>query len=310
MRVTLLDPPSTTSDDGPVTKAGGRLSNFVPSSSRAEFTVVSFNAHSGVDGWGRAFDMVGCCKNFDADVVVLQESWRAEGRRSMAEEIGSELGYEVFEFETAKGRLSGPHPHPGPGWKPRSRRLDGPRVLLPDRTRAARKIVDDATSPADGRWPHGTASERGAWSVAVLSRLPVVHSEVIDLGQLRFDPTRRGAVRIDVTTSGQTVAVIGTHMAHFSRGVAAHYWKLRRLLEPITLPAVLAGDMNLWGPPVVAQMWGWRRAVKGRTWPSWFPHSQPDHILIRGGLVSVESAALPGCGSDHLPVMARLRAYG
>jgi endonuclease/exonuclease/phosphatase family metal-dependent hydrolase len=272
--------------------------------------VVSLNVHSGVDGWGRGFDVAGACKAFEADVIFLQEVWQPDGRPSMGEVIAGQLGYESTELPTTEGRLSGPHPHPGPRWKPRSMRLDGPRVVLPDRTRAAARTPQSTTSPAwpDGRrWPHGSVSERGTWNVSVMTRLPVVSTETIDLGLLRYDTGRRGAVRVDVETAVGPLACVGTHMSHLSRGSPLQYRRLRLALEGLEMPAVLAGDMNLWGPPVVVQLPGWRRAVKGRTWPSWFPHSQPDHILVRGPVRVIESSVLETCGSDHLPIRARLK---
>ena len=51
---------------------------------------------------------------------------------------------------------------------------------------------------------------------------------------------------------------------------------------------------------------GWRRAVVGRTWPAWRPHSQIDHILVRGALRPVAGAVLPHAGSDHRPVRAEI----
>jgi len=281
----------------------------VPPTSRAEFVLVSFNSHSGVDGWGRGFDIVEVCKSFEADVIVLQESWGPDGRPSMGEVIAQELGYELAEMATAEGRLSGPHPHPDAHWKPRSLRLDGPRVVLPDRTRAAAKTVTSTTSPVwpdNRKWPHGAVSERGTWSVAVLSRLPVVSTHAQDLGQLRYDTARRGALQVNVTTKAGPVAVVGTHMSHISRGSAIQFWRLRKFLSGISVPAVLAGDMNLWGPPLVAQMPGWHRAVIGRTWPAWRPHSQPDHILVRPPISVVKSEVLAPSGSDHRAIRARL----
>jgi endonuclease/exonuclease/phosphatase (EEP) superfamily protein YafD len=66
--------------------------------------------------------------------------------------------------------------------------------------------------------------------------------------------------------------------------------------------------MNTWGPMVVTLfMPGWRRAVVGRTWPAWRPHSQIDHILVRGALQPVHGEVLPDGGSDHRPVRAELR---
>lgn len=274
-----------------------------------DLVVASFNVHSGVDGWGRRFDVKERCARLDADVIVLQESWTPDGRQGMAEEISEHLGYEAHEFKSATGRLSGPHPHPGPKWKPPSRRFDGPRVVLPDQTRAAAKTATSTTSPtwpSNRRWPHGSGSERGAWTVAVLSRLEVVATETIDLGQLKHDTARRGVLRVDVKTKAGTVAVFGTHMSHLSRGSPLQFWRLRKILETVALPAVLAGDMNLWGPPTVAQLPGWHRAVIGRTWPAWWPHSQPDHILVREPCRVIDSEVLPAFGSDHRPIRAAI----
>jgi endonuclease/exonuclease/phosphatase family metal-dependent hydrolase len=281
----------------------------VPAEGLTELVVASFNIHSGVDGWGRRFDPVSACAKCGADVLVLQESWTADGGEGMAQTVGNELDYEVHEMPSAEGRLSGPHPHPGARWKPPSGRFDGPRVVLPDRTRAASKTVTSTTSPtfpANRRWPHGTGSERGTWSVAVLSRLPVESTEIINLRQLRHDTATRGGLRVDVKTKSGTVAVVGTHMSHFSRGSSLQIWQLRKELARIDVPTVLAGDMNLWGPPLVAQLPGWQRAVKGRTWPAWRPHSQPDHILVRPPLSVVDSEVLAALGSDHRAVRARL----
>ncbi len=44
----------------------------------------------------------------------------------------------------------------------------------------------------------------------------------------------------------------------------------------------------------------------GRTWPAWRPHSQIDHILVRGALRPVDGRVLPDSGSDHRPVRAEL----
>ena len=64
--------------------------------------------------------------------------------------------------------------------------------------------------------------------------------------------------------------------------------------------------MNLWGPPVRAFLREWHRAVKGRTWPSENPHSQIDHILVRGAVRIASGEVLPDAGSDHRPVRAEL----
>ena len=64
--------------------------------------------------------------------------------------------------------------------------------------------------------------------------------------------------------------------------------------------------MNTWGPLVHLFMPGWRRAVVGPTWPTRRPHSQIDHIIVRGAFVPRSGRVLPDVGSDHRPVKAEL----
>jgi endonuclease/exonuclease/phosphatase (EEP) superfamily protein YafD len=83
--------------------------------------------------------------------------------------------------------------------------------------------------------------------------------------------------------------------------------RLRRALPASPPPLVVAGDFNLWGPPVRMLLPGWRRAVVGRTWPARRPHSQIDHVLVRGDVTAVTGEVLSDVGSDHRPVRVRLR---
>jgi endonuclease/exonuclease/phosphatase family metal-dependent hydrolase len=137
----------------------------------------------------------------------------------------------------------------------------------------------------------------------------VTSTSVVDLGRLRRDRLRRVAVVVRVDVDGRELAVIGTHMSHLTYGSLTHFLTLRRRLaaEVGDHPAVLVGDMNLWGPPVELLFGGWHRAVRGRTWPSWRPHSQVDHILVRGPVIAVHGEVLDDAGSDHRPVRATLR---
>ena len=108
---------------------------------------------------------------------------------------------------------------------------------------------------------------------------------------------RRAAIVVDIKAEGVPLSIVGTHMSHLQYGSHRHYGTLNTLLRSEARPdAVLLGDMNLWGPPVRAFLPDWRRAVKGRTWPAWNPHSQIDHILVRGnvwGSVSASVLAAP-----------------
>ena len=130
----------------------------------------------------------------------------------------------------------------------------------------------------------------------------------VHLHLLRADRMRRAAIVVDVTVDGRPISVAGIHMSHLLYGSPRHFAELRRRLRTEARPdAVLAGDMNSWGPLVRLFMRGWRRAVIGRSWPTWRPHSQIDHILVRGGGLRVVSGVVfPHSGSDHRPVRAEI----
>jgi endonuclease/exonuclease/phosphatase family metal-dependent hydrolase len=266
---------------------------------RGEFVAASFNVHAGVDGWGRPHDVLGLCRLLDADVLVLQESWRPDGRPSLAEEVGLALGYQVTEVPLAHGRRAGPHPGASARWM---RRLDWrttSHAIFLDSERPFAKAVVDSVRFKE--------AEPGSWGLAVLSRLPVRRTEVIALKRLRRDRANRAVVALSIEVGGHPVGIAGTHMSHLSHGSALHFRAVARMLDRVfgDEPVLLAGDMNLWGPPIHALLGQWHRAVKGKTWPAWRPHSQLDHLLVRGLAVG-DSGVWPESGSDHRPVWARL----
>ena len=282
----------------------------------SEVTVATYNVHGGVDGWGRPFDVVGPCSRIDADVLVLQESWSPDVGRPLAHRVAEELGYRLCELPLARGRIVSPPEHASARWGPRlwDRRAHGMRLNHRRATAGTRRSQ---------RMTAGRPAQRGSWGVAVLTRLPILRSRTVDMGQLRNDPARRGAIVADLDAGGTRLTVVGTHFAHLSHGSALHVGKLRRVLDAAaggghaetvrvhdarTAPTVLAGDMNLWGPLLRALFPGWAQAVRGRTWPSWSlrPVAQSDHIFVRGDVRVASGEVLPIGGSDHYPVRARL----
>jgi len=266
---------------------------------RDEFVAATFNVHAGIDGWGRPHDVTALCRAIDADVLVIQESWHPEGGISLAQEVGDALGYSVTEVALAGGRRAVPHPAPTDRWM---RRLDW-------RT-TSHAIFLDSERPFSARTMRSSrylGAQPGRWGVAVLSRLPVHSTKIIELPRLRRDRANRAVVALNVEVDGRLVGVAGTHMSHLSHGSALHFRAVARMLEETfgSEPVLLAGDMNLWGPPIHALLGQWKRAVKGKTWPAWRPHSQLDHLLVRG--LSVRASGVwPESGSDHRPVWARV----
>ncbi len=266
-------------------------------------SIANYNMHCGMDGWGRPYDYVAAIASLAADVIVLEEAWTTGGDDSggQAAEVARRLGYQHIAHAIGEGRRIRPQPGAPdtwiaqPPWRNANRALymDGVRPLKP----AVRKLA---------RWKE---AEPGAMNIAVLVRpeLPMEATRVVPLRQLRSDGVRRAALIVDLMVEGRPISVAGTHMSHLVHGSPHNFMELRRILLTAARPdAVLAGDMNAWGPLVRLFMRGWRRAVRGRTWPSWNPHSQIDHILVRGALRPTTGRVLPDAGSDHRPVRAEL----
>jgi endonuclease/exonuclease/phosphatase family metal-dependent hydrolase len=282
------------------TDLAGTAGRAIPRGS--SFSVATFNLHAGVDGWGRPFDVVGACRTLDADVLVLQETWTPDGAPGLAAEVGHALGYAVFEETLAAGRLAGPHPSADGRWmKPLDWRGSSHAIYLDSERPLGEKVTGSR------RYRH---AQPGRWGIAVLSRLPTRGSTVIDLGRLQQDPARRAALVVEVDLGTTPLTVVGTHMSHVTYGAPVQFLRLNRAVHRLAPsgPAVLAGDMNLWGPPVRVFFPGWRRAVRRRTWPAWRPHSQVDHILVRGAVAVEAGRDFAGMGSDHRPVRALLAA--
>jgi hypothetical protein len=261
-----------------------------------EIVVASFNMHSGVDGWARPYDVVGACEHLAADVLVLVENFVPDGEEGVAACVAGKLGYEVRSASIARARRYPPAEGQRRGFGPPfwSERPVGVSVLFPNPPRAR------------ARRPRRGQGVEGDWGIAVLSRLPVTRFEDLDLGQLRRDPARRRAILAEVDVGGAPLVVAGVHMSHITHGSVAQFRRLTRSLPPPDVPAVLCGDLNVWGPPLRALLPGWRRAVRGRTWPADHPIAQIDHLLVRPSVEVADSEVVQVGRSDHRAVRARL----
>jgi endonuclease/exonuclease/phosphatase family metal-dependent hydrolase len=242
------------------------------SESARDFTVAAFNAHWGVGRFGPLhgvrFDVANVVRSFDADLVVVPEAWRDDSGKGALDELRDD-GYHVDTVELMRMKR-----------RPRSRN-------------SARSSV-----------PHV-----GGWELAVCSRFPVLDRRLIPMGIVRADRAGlRHALALTVAIDGAPVELIGLH-------ASSKVWRLAPVRHLLTLrdglggggPQILAGDFNLWGPPVGAVLRGWQRAVRGRTYPSRRPHSQIDHVLVRGGIRVLGGEVLAQTPSDHRPIRARLR---
>jgi len=262
--------------------------------------VASFNVHGGVDGLGRPFDVVAACLALDADLLFLQETWSADSGEPLARQVGDKLGYRVDELAMTRAQLSAPPSTsvPASSWGP---------VLIQRGPWGLRVGEGRPGRPPRPRPDSAGPVENGTWGIAVLSRVALRATATLDLGQLRRDPVRRGALAVEIDIDGRPLRVVGTHLSHLSHGSVLQLRDLHRLLAASDTPGVLVGDMNMWGPPLSALMPGWSRVVKGGTWPSWRPVAQLDHILVTDGVRTLgPGEVVPLRGSDHLPVRARV----
>jgi endonuclease/exonuclease/phosphatase family metal-dependent hydrolase len=241
----------------------------------AELSVASFNAHWGVDARRRRyapFDVVEATQRIDADVVVLQESWRPDDGPAHHDLVAEALGYTSVTVAPMGRAVVEPEP----------------------------KVVSRADPTR--------AKGMGDWCLAVLTRLPVTATEVHPLRRLLLDPSDRFVVRVDLEVDGTGVALHGTHMAHLEMGVALHTAGLRRALVPADRPGVLVGDMNMWGWCISAMApRGWRRQRGSATFPSSRPVFRIDHLLTTDAVEVVSAEVLPDLGSDHRALRAELR---
>lgn len=236
-----------------------------------ELTVAAFNAHWGIGRFGAVhnvrYDVAAVVESFDADVIVVPEAWRSDDGDGVLDPL-ADRGYRIEIVEMM------------------------PLALRRDRNRDA--------VPADG-----------IWELAVCSRFPVVERRSIPIGVVKTDPAGpRNALSCTLDVHGRRVEVVGLHTSSKVWKLAP-VWHIRRLRSQLspngTGPMVIAGDFNFWGPPASALLPGFRRTVRGRTYPSHRPHSGIDHVMVHGDVEVVSAEVLPRTPSDHRPVRARLR---
>jgi endonuclease/exonuclease/phosphatase family metal-dependent hydrolase len=263
-------------------------------------SIANFNMHCGIDGWGRPYDYVASITSLGTDVIVLEEVWTPEGdTHGQAGEVAQRLGFQVVSRQMGVGRRIRPQPNADDTWMPRPVTAERTKPLYFDGVRPLKAEVLESA-----RWRDG---EPGSAGIALLVRpdLPIQATRVLPMSLLRGDRVRRAALVVDLVVEGRPISVAGTHMSHLHRGSHRNWAELRHALRTdARSDAVLSGDMNTWGPLVHLFLPGWRRAVVGATWPTWRPHSQIDHILVRGALQATSGEVLPHAGSDHRPVRA------
>jgi len=235
--------------------------------------VASLNLHCGFGFYGQPFDVPAALGQLDADVVCLQESWLP-----------------------AAGEDGGP--------------------AIDSLAEAANKFGAEFFRVVLNR-PHGLnlagvppSSVPGELAIAVLTALPVTDYRIIELGRAPGDSVPRfGQVVTFELAAGTKVRVVNIHLTHRLTSPLQLRALLRRLREDALssdrIPTIVAGDFNM-PRPLAAMSINYDVTVRGKTWPADRPVVQLDHIIVDQRIKVLQSQVLPGVGSDHLPVRARL----
>jgi len=167
-------------------------------------------------------------------------------------------------------------------------------------------------------YPHRRIITReDPYGIAVLSRWPFESLEPLDLAGDGM-PSLEGIAIV----RGERIHVLGVHTRYPILPQLAHardraLFRVAALARAQAVPTVVAGDLNL-GPdsPAFARLLDDSRlsdAFAGRGWhPTWMAGFWPlalriDYQLVSAALCVEHAEVGPDIGSDHRPVIARLR---
>ncbi len=157
---------------------------------------------------------------------------------------------------------------------------------------------------------HYSELQRYPWSsgagIAVIGRPRIVAVEEIELPSGR---ERRQCLLATLETDSVRFRFAATHL---SLGRTARTKAIAQLAAelPADLPLVLAGDFNCPPRDLAALAERMTLASVGKTFPSWRPMSELDHVLYSEHWRLVEAHAARSSASDHLPVVVELELTG
>lgn len=174
---------------------------------------------------------------------------------------------------------------------------------------------------AQTAYPHRhIVARQDPYGLALLSRWPLESVTQVDLAGDGL-PSLAGSI----DAGGRRIRFLGlhTHWPVTPALAAARDAALRdaaSLARSAELPLVLLGDLNLTpDSPVFHRLLdesGLQDVMRGRGWrPTWRAGFWPlalriDHVLVSSGLCVEHAEVGPPIGSDHRPVVARLRLRG
>lgn len=227
--------------------------------------------------------------DIDVDVLALQEVDHQMDRSNFEEQAASAaLGLNAMDWRFAPSYAGNEH---------------SPRIWTPG-------LLHGPGSALPG--PH--------YGIALLSRIPVRRWHRLELGAspvgLPLLYARDGQRRLKYVSDEPHQAIaaeldngwtaIATHLSFVPPLNMLQLRRIRLWAKQFGRKVFILGDLNLTyrflplGPL-------WRTAAHTRTYPSWKPVVQFDHVLVRRGL-KARKLKRPRTGlSDHLPVMAEIR---
>jgi endonuclease/exonuclease/phosphatase family metal-dependent hydrolase len=149
---------------------------------------------------------------------------------------------------------------------------------------------------------------------AILTRLPMISHQLIDLSMSIEAHEPRGAIQLKLYCAGKSVLVYATHLglkpAERRRQVQKILSAFEREQADIT---VLLGDLNewfLWGRPLRWLRRYFKATPACRSFPSYRPIFALDRIWVRPRphliTVKAHNSQMARLASDHLPVIAAL----
>jgi endonuclease/exonuclease/phosphatase family metal-dependent hydrolase len=169
-----------------------------------------------------------------------------------------------------------------------------------------------------------TRKWRGAiYGNVVLSRFPVIETEVYDLTASRREP--RGCIRCDIQISpGKVIHLFNVHLGtgYLERRKQAHLLVSRDVLlaHKLKHPRLVIGDFNEWTRGLVSRMLQLKfesvdvqlHLNRRRTYPGVLPIMHLDHMYFDRALSLEEfmlhRSRMALMASDHLPLVAEFRA--
>ena len=256
------------------------------------------NIHANVDGYGRRTSALEVVVASKADLLFVQELWRGDDDDVA---VITNAGWQCVAYEplgVARRFTQGPG---GTGWEPLHGLVSGDRGLY---FHSHRPLSPRRQRERDARG----GGEEGTWGLGLFTRHTIESVTTVPVRQLRRDKTGRSVIWANlIHPNGLRYVAIAIHGPHLSHGSLRHYRELARFIDAQAdeRPIVMAGDFNCWRPLLRVVFPRWRSAVRSRTWPAWMPHSQIDHVLLRGTW-RIDQATSVATGSDHLALQVDL----